>query len=261
MLLTQVVIFAISIGAMYWAQALLLPIAIAIFFAFILSPLVTQLQRTRLGRTPCVFIIVLTVGLLLFSLGWFLSAQVAALAADLPEHRAKISLKIRTVQEMLQRGVPQRLRNLVEEIKDDLKDGSTAPTKPPASAEKEKEGTNPSSQETSRQPLMAVTVMDWQTHFTQYLSTILTSLVGSLLALVLVIFILIHREDLRDKIMRLVGKSYITAATKAVDETFQRLSRFLLMQATINASFGIVISAIFFCLVFGTRCSGVFWLR
>ena len=68
------------------------------------------------------------------------------------------------------------------------------------------------------------------------------SLGGLALALVLVVFMLLKREDLRNRLIRLVGHGRLTVTTKAVDDAGQRISRFLLMQLIINAGFGLVLA-------------------
>jgi hypothetical protein len=79
-----------------------------------------------------------------------------------------------------------------------------------------------------------------------YVSTLVASLASVLLSLVLVVFMLINREDLRDRVMRVIGARHVTTTTKAVDEAFHRLSRFLLMQLTINALFGAILAVGFY---------------
>ena len=62
------------------------------------------------------------------------------------------------------------------------------------------------------------------------------------LVIVLVIFMLIQREDLRNRIFRLVGYGQLTITTKALEEIGDRISRYLLMQSIINGVFGLGVS-------------------
>ena len=61
------------------------------------------------------------------------------------------------------------------------------------------------------------------------------------LVIVLVIFMLIQREDLRNRLIRLVGYGRLTFTTRALEEAGQRISRYLLMQTIINSSFGLAV--------------------
>ena len=80
----------------------------------------------------------------------------------------------------------------------------------------------------------------WMSRMTSFLSPMLEYLGELALAIILVIFMLLKREELRNRIIRLAGQGKIVAATKFVDEAAHRVSRFLLMQAIVNASFGLI---------------------
>src|SRR5207344_2375233 len=62
------------------------------------------------------------------------------------------------------------------------------------------------------------------------------------LVLLLVIFMLLQREDLRGRVIRLVGQGRISATTRALDDAAQRVSRYLLMQLIVNVSYGIPVA-------------------
>ena len=66
------------------------------------------------------------------------------------------------------------------------------------------------------------------------------------LVIVLVIFMLIYREDLRNRLIRLMGYGRLTFTTSALEEAGHRISRYLLMQTIINSSFGLAIGLVFF---------------
>ncbi|MGZ3392134.1 MAG: AI-2E family transporter, partial [Isosphaeraceae bacterium] len=64
--------------------------------------------------------------------------------------------------------------------------------------------------------------------------------VGSLV-LVLVLFLLMNREDLGDRIVQLFGERQIGLTTRTMDEVGQRISRYLAMFATVNSCYGLVV--------------------
>ena len=80
----------------------------------------------------------------------------------------------------------------------------------------------------------------WMSRLTSFLSPLLEYLGELALSIILVIFMLLKREELRNRVIRLAGHGKIVAATKFVDEAGHRVSRFLLMQAIVNASFGVL---------------------
>jgi hypothetical protein len=62
------------------------------------------------------------------------------------------------------------------------------------------------------------------------------------LVLVLVICMLFQREDLRNRLIRLIGQGRISATTRAMDDAGRRVSRYLLMQLLVNLTYGAVIA-------------------
>src|SRR5688572_21946445 len=84
--------FVLVVVVLYWAQAVLVPIALAILFTFVLTPPVTWLERW-IGRVPAVLAIVMLVFTLLGLAGWGLARQMDHLAEDLPRYRVNILAK------------------------------------------------------------------------------------------------------------------------------------------------------------------------
>ncbi|MBA2301479.1 MAG: AI-2E family transporter [Acidobacteria bacterium] len=83
---------------LYWAQAVLVPFALAILFTFVLTPPVTWLQRW-IGRVPAVLFVVTLVFIALGLAGWGLTRQMDRLIEDLPGYRANIRTKIADVRD------------------------------------------------------------------------------------------------------------------------------------------------------------------
>ena len=85
------------VSVLYWAQAVLVPVALAILLTFVLTPPVTWLERW-MGRVPAVLVVVTLVFSVLGLAGWGLTRQMGHLAADLPGYRANIRAKIADVR-------------------------------------------------------------------------------------------------------------------------------------------------------------------
>src|SRR5213594_3044988 len=92
--LIAVATFVLIIAPLYWAQAVLIPIALAIMLTFLLSPVASALERIGLGRLPSVILIVVLTFSLLAAIGWVVSLQLTSLGNELPKYTGNIKQKI-----------------------------------------------------------------------------------------------------------------------------------------------------------------------
>ncbi|MDP2318684.1 MAG: AI-2E family transporter [Acidobacteriota bacterium] len=208
------------IAVLYWAQAVLVPLALAVLIAFVMAPPVTWLERW-LGRVPAVLLAVTLVFLLLGLAGWGLVRQMENLSEDLPRYRANVLAKIADVRGASKGGTVEKLQETIEEIKTDL--GKTeAPKGRPAPA------VMITSELVSGFPAIA------------WLGPIVGPLGTAGLVIVLVMFMLLERRDLRDRLIGLFGQGHLTVTTKAFDEAGSRVSRQLLMQSLASLVYGVV---------------------
>jgi predicted PurR-regulated permease PerM len=258
--LSGVVVFIIVIAALYWAQAVIIPVAAAVFLTFLLSPPVTFLQRRGLGRIPAVIVVVTLAGLLLAGLGWLVSSQVTALVHSLPQYRDNIRDKVVQLHALTSGGVVEEVKDLTSAIAKDIeklsKNGTGkakagignqpdaggqpagVPPEPAPPVVGQPAGVPPEqSRQVVVQPAGAAGITTWPAA----LSPVLEGLGGAALASVLVVFMLLKREDLRNRLIRLIGHGRITTTTKAVDDAAQRVSRFLLMQVIVNGTYGLAL--------------------
>jgi predicted PurR-regulated permease PerM len=227
----------VVIAALYWAQTVFIPVALAVFLTFLLSPLVRRLQRWGLGRTPSVILVVLLAAGFLGGLGYLVTREVTGLIAQLPKYSDNIRAKVKSLREMSQGGVGESLGQLLHEVAGELKGQPAVP----------EEGTEkPGAEKPAVHPQPAVVVQPesppWLARLPRYLGSILESTGSVALAVVLVVFMLLKREDLRNRFLRLVGHGQMTSTTKAVDEAGARISRYLLSQLVINSAFGLALA-------------------
>jgi predicted PurR-regulated permease PerM len=216
------VIFAgcvLVIFVLYWAQAVLVPIALAVLLTFVLTPPVSWLERW-LGRVPAVLAAVTLVFIVLGLAGWGLARQMDHLADDLPTYRVNILAKIADVRGAGKGGSVEKLQETIEGIKTDLGQ-SSAPTG------------------TSSRPI--VVTSEPVTDFPGFssLGPIVSPVGTAGLVLAMVIFMLLERRDLRDRLIGLFGLGHLTVTTKAFDEAGTRVSRQLLMQSLVNLVYGL----------------------
>jgi predicted PurR-regulated permease PerM len=209
------------VAVLYWAQAVLVPVALAILLTFVLTPPVTWLQRW-VGGAAAVLIVVTLVFTGLGLAGWGLLRQVNYLAEDLPGYRANIRAKIADVRGAGRGGTVEKLQASLEDIKTDL-------------------GTEPARKGTSIRPVVVappqatgLTGLSWLGPLVGPLST-----AGAIV--VMVIFMLLERRDLRDRLIGIVGHGQLAITTKAFDEAGSRVSRQLLMQSLVNGIYGVAV--------------------
>ena len=205
------------VAVLYWAQAVLVPVALSILISFVLTPPVLSLQR-RIGRLPAILLVVTLVfsGLGLATYG--IVRQMGSLSTDLITYRANIRAKVRDVRGVGKGGSVERLQSTLEDIKKDI----GVPTAP--------QGT-PSQPVVVSRDESGVPGLSWLGPFVAPAGT------ASFVA-VLVLFMLLEREDLRNRLIGLIGHGHVAVTTKAFDEAGRRVSKQLLLQTLVNAIYG-----------------------
>ena len=205
------------VAVLYWAQGIFVPFALAILLTFVLTPPVTALERW-VGRVPAVLVVVTLVFTVLGLAGWGVARQMESLAKDLPTYRDNIRTKIRDVRGAGKGGTVEKLQETLEGIKTDL--GAPTPRR------------------TGPRPFV-ITSEDAGYLGLGWLGPMVGPLGTAGLVLVTVIFMLIERRDLRDRLIGLFGHGRLAVTTKAIDEAGTRVSRQLLMQSLVNLVYGI----------------------
>ncbi|MGE5602319.1 MAG: AI-2E family transporter [Nitrososphaerales archaeon] len=206
------------VAVLYWAQAVLVPFALAVLLTFVLTPPVTWLQRW-VGRVPAVLIAVTLVFAVLGLAGWGLTRQMEHLAGDLPGYRANIRTKIADVRGASKGGMVAKLQETLEGIKSDL--GTQTPT-----------GTVSRPVVVTSSQATGFSAFEWLGPFVGPLGT--AGLVAAM-----VIFMLLERRAMRDRLIGLIGHGQLATTTKAFDEAASRVSRQLLMQSLVNLLYGV----------------------
>jgi predicted PurR-regulated permease PerM len=207
------------VAVLYWAQTVLVPFALAILLTFVLTPPVTWLQR-RIGRVPAVLLAVTLVFVALGLGGWVLTRQMENLAEDLPGYRANIRKKISDVRGASRGGAVEKLQETLEGIKTDM--GTEAP-----------KGTASRPIVVTSNPATGFSGFAWLGPFVGPLGT-------TVFVAALVIFMLLERRNLRDRLIMLIGRGQLATTTKGFDEAGRRVSRQLLMQSLVSLLYGIV---------------------
>ena len=233
MILTGTVVGVVLVSCLYWAQTVFIPVALAVFLTFLLAPLITALQRRGLRRLPSVILVVTLAAAVLGGVVWLVTAEVTSLAGEVPKYTDNILVKVKWLRHLGQGSVTSRLEKMIRDITGEW---NLAP------ANQEAEDRDKPAVAASEKPTTVVLEPEsptWLTRMPALLTSLLETLGGLALALVLVVFMLLKREDLRNRLIRLVSQGQITVMTKALDDAGQRISRFLLMQLIVNATVGL----------------------
>jgi predicted PurR-regulated permease PerM len=227
------------LAALYFGRDFLIPLALAALLTFLLAPLVTRLERW-LGRIAAVLLVVMMIFAASVAAGWELSRQLVDLATKLPDYKENIQIKLRSIR-VPTGGAFAKFSKTVEELKKDL---PGAETSTPAAVEPKTSAVLPP----NRSPVAAAveTVETSKINSTGLLQSLIAPLLGPLgkaaLVVLLVIFMLLRREDLRRRFISLIGKGHISATTNAMADAGARVSRYLLMQLVVNVSYGIPVA-------------------
>jgi predicted PurR-regulated permease PerM len=237
-LLTGMVTIVVVAG-LYFGRQILVPLAIATLLSFALVAPVRWLRRLHLPRLPAVLAVVTLAFLVIFAFGWIVTWQITDLASRLPRYQQNIEAKIDAFQESPPGGrLTERLSEMLRDIGRKIEEnGEETTVEMPA-------GTGIADPEEAPQP--AVVVID-EPDLTpmQMVQTIVGPLIGPLatagIVIVFVIFMLLKREDLRDRLIRLAGARDLPRTTQALDDAAQRVGHYLLMQLVVNVTYGIPI--------------------
>ncbi|MDQ3625453.1 MAG: AI-2E family transporter, partial [Verrucomicrobiota bacterium] len=242
--LWTVALTAFIIATLYVARDLLIPLALAALLTFLLAPLVTRLERW-LGRIGELLVVVALIFAGTGAAGWMLTQQLVDLATKLPEYKDNIINKLHAF-DTPKGGAFTKFSETVEELKKELPGGS-GPAAPTITQEAGKPETAVASPPSAPTPAVPVQVVETSSaNPMELLQLIAAPLLGPLgtaaLVLLLLIFMLLQREDLRSRLIRLIGQGRISGTTRAMDDAGQRVARYLLMQLVINVTYGIPVA-------------------
>ena len=230
----------LAIGGLYFGRDIFIPFALAILLSFALTPLVNWLRRRKLPRIAAVLISVTLAFILIGGIGFVVGRQVVQLASNLPTYQTTITQKIRSLQQTAPGGgIVERVTTTIEDLGKEIS-GEDKPAQKPG----------PTLGGTPQEPV-TVRLEPPRPRPLEVIQTIVGPLLAPLatagLVVIFVIFVLLEREDLRDRFIKLAGAGDLQKSTQAINDAAARVSRYLLMQLMVNLSYGIPIGiALFF---------------
>lgn len=239
---TTLGIIVTVVAALYFGRDILMPVALAVLLSFALAPIVIRLRRWGLGRVPSVILVVVLMFMAIVGFGTLVASQLVDLARNLPNYEQNIRAKIQSVRGATEGGgggVIDQASEMLRELSRELEQATTP--SPEAVARQAAE----SGQLDVLRPI-PVEIHEPRPSPWNEIQTFLGPLVAPIgtagIVLVFVIFMLLQREDLRDRLIRLVGANDLHRTTEAMDEAGARVSRYLLMQLIINVTYGIPVA-------------------
>ena len=218
---------------LYFARAVLIPLALALTLNFLLMPMVLRLQRFHMRRVLAVALVMLISIAAVGGLGWIVAGQMLQVASDLPQYRLNIRNKVEALH-LAPESALGRAAESVREIDSDFAEPSAA---------RGLQERLPVPGSSAAGPAIPVQVVTPPATGLQYLGQLLSPMLKPLgtagMVLIFTVFILIAQEDLRDRFLRLAGVGQLHAMTLALNDASQRISRYLAMQFLVNTGYGI----------------------
>ncbi|MDR6100002.1 putative PurR-regulated permease PerM [Agrobacterium larrymoorei] len=218
---------------LYVGQEVFIPLALALLLTFTLAPIVSFLRKRRVPKIAAVLMAVASAFLVIAAFGFIVAGQVANLADNIPTYQRNIVAKVQALSHAGSgNGILEHVSKVVERIGSEMQD----------TAEESKE--DAASQSTRRDP-MPVEIIT-RSNPVQTLGNFILPLISPFatagLVIVLVIFMLLEREELRDRFIRLVGLGDLHRTTAALQDAGKRVGKYLLMQLVVNALYALPIA-------------------
>lgn len=231
----MLIAFVLAIAALFLGRRVFIPLALAVVFSFLLTPPVMFLERVRFRRIPAVtLVLVLSLGLV-GGVGWAVAGQLVQIIIEFPDYKANLDEKIQALHPAKDGNLSKATATMHELNKElaALPDAIAA-------------NNNEQKQKGATRPIHSIPVQIAAptSNIYQDLSALLGPLAGPLetaaIVVIFTIFMLVKREDLRNRAIRLAGRGQLTVMTQALDDAGRRLSRYLLLQFLVNGGYGLV---------------------
>lgn len=220
------------VAALYFGRDVLLPLAVAVLLTFALAPGVGWLRKLHVPRVAAVITVVVAAFAVIVVFGAVVTSQLSSLAQNIPLYQSNIEAKVQTIRDAnVGEGVFDRVSVLLERLGREI--------------EEEKDDGRPGGAATERETLhpLPVRVIEPSAQPLQVLQTLVGPLIEPLatggIIVVVVIFMLMKREDLRDRFIRLVGAGDLHRTTAAIQDAGRRVGLYLLMQLVVNVTYAV----------------------
>ncbi|KRR22121.1 transporter [Bradyrhizobium lablabi] len=234
--LTNMAAAALIIAALYFGREIFVPFALAVLLSFVLAPFVMRLRAWRIPRTISVLVVVFIGFSIIFSLGGLMVSQATRLAAKLPGYQQTLSDKVESLRGLMGGSrTLEQASTVLKELKTELQHRDAAGR--PADGDPIQPSDKPTPIPVEiRQPDPGAL-----STFGAIIQPLISPLTTTGIVVIFVVFVLLQREDLRNRLVRLAGSRDIQRTTAALDDAGKRLSKLFLTQIAFNAVFGLAI--------------------
>jgi predicted PurR-regulated permease PerM len=230
------------LAILYFAREVLVPITLAVILSLLMSPLVRALRRLRLGATSSVLAAVLVLTVVLGAMASVLGVQVAHMVRSLPQYELTIRHKLLKVNEL----TVDRLAAFTSQTERLIgeRHEHTASEPPPSSITPGPPAGEAPPAAPSSAPALPIPVEVHQPQLSplqvveRVLGSVWVPLETAGIVLVVLVFVLLERESVRDRFIRLAGPSDLRATTLVLNDAGERLSRFFVSQFSVNLGVG-----------------------
>jgi predicted PurR-regulated permease PerM len=210
----------LATAALWFGRPLLVPLALALLLSFLLAPLVSRVERIGLGRVPAVIAVVLLIGSMFAGLGWIVAREAGEFAEALPEYRSNLRAKAQAL-----RGPLRSLDGAAASISD-LENEIEAP-----------------GQERPAPKVEVVSKPGLLERVSGVLTSVLDPLGAAAVVAVLSLFMLLEREELRDRLIWLTGGRDLNLTTHAIEDAERRIARYFFTMTLLCGMHGLGVAA------------------
>ncbi len=231
--LLAVMVTVVLITTLYLAKTVVLPLALALLLSFVLAPLVTGLERIRMPRILAIPIVLLTTGAVLGAVGWTVLVQLVEVTDALPAYTNNIHEKLQSIHQSKTTSFVRAQKEL-DTLSKQVGDLSSEFADSREIIGETELGSSPA------RPVSVREVGGNQGRL-DAMSGLLGIVISIVLVAVFTFFMLLKREDLRNRLIQLSGHGRLNLMTQAMDDASHRVSRYLSFQWLVNIAFGLTI--------------------
>ena len=223
-----------TVASLYFGRDIFIPLSVAVLLTFTLAPLVSVLRKIRVPRPVAVVGVVTGAVAAIFIFGAVVASQLGTLAQNIPLYQSNIEAKVKVIKDAnVGEGIFDRISKLLDRLGREIQ------------ADEEPNTISAPDAEDPPTPPIPVEVVEPAPAPLQVLQTVIGPLIEPLatggIIIVVVIFMLLKREDLRDRFIRLVGAGDLHRTTAALQDAGERVARYLLMQLVVNVAYAVPI--------------------
>jgi predicted PurR-regulated permease PerM len=221
---------ATVLALLYFARDVLVPITLAFILSLLIAPLVRALRRLGLGQTWSVLAAVMVLALIFGAIGTVIGSQLIRMADNVPTYERTLELKMQALNDLTVRRMKAFTAQADRALNRDADAAQSSTLQTDAAA-----ANTPIPVELHEAPANSLQVIQ------KVLGSIWLPIETAGIVLVVLVFVLLEQEALRDRFIRIAGGTDIRLTTLVINDAGERLSRFFVSQFAVNFGVGVLI--------------------